>query len=808
MLLNHIKFASRLFLKDSVYSILNILGLAMGIAVGIILLLYLQSEFTYDQHHEKHRQIYRLTNHLKADGADFNTSRTARELAPVLKEELPEVLNYVRFVELPTLIVEAKLEDGSRKQFYEDFIFEADSTLFSVFTHHFYEGDPKSCLQGTKKVVITKSVAEKYFGNEPAVGKFLSLPDNNLREVSAVISDLPDNSHFKYDILLSDIPPREWVANGDASRKSEGFWNPGSYTYLLLPENYDPNIFYQKFDDIIFEKTFGVFAQRINGSVDPRIQPLADIHFESNFNDDEPAGNINYVYTFAGVGIFIILLACINYMNMATARSVVRTAEMGVRKVLGFSKAALFRNVMLEAVLLAFFAMLMAILLAYLVLEVTPFNSLIEKKLSLNFLSNPTLLWGTLGITLLVGVLSGIYPAAYIPSVPVVAALKGTFTGDKSGSILRKSLIVLQFVISLFVIICTVLMDQQIDFMRKKELGFAKDNVLLIQIRDTTTVNRMESIKAELLKNPNILGAATAFGTPGVGVGSQVVRVERDTTMAQQNMNMIYAGHDYLETMGLTLVNGRKFRKDSENEYYMSFIVNEAGAKELGWGENAVGKKVRYFHDENNGEVIGVVKDFNFQSLHNPIGPLFIVLDKSQAGRLHIRLKGEDLPATIDYVEEVMARFDPSHPFEYSFLDQEFGRQYRADQTQQQLISFLSYICIFVSLLGLIGLSAFTASRKAKEISIRKVLGASVPAIILLFSKDYFRLILIAFVISVPLADYMVVEWMSKFAYQMPINWIYYALPGLLVLLMGLLTVGLQSLKSAKANPVDGLRRE
>ncbi len=808
MLLNHIKFAVRLFLKDSVYSILNILGLALGIAVGIILLLYLQSEFTYDRHHQKHEQIYRLTHHLKADGADFNTSVAARELAPVLKEELPEVLDYARFIRFPTVMVQSKSDDGSRKQFYEERIFTADSTAFSFFTHRFIEGDARTCLQGTNKVVLTESVAWKYFGDGPAVGKMLVFPGNELREVSAVVSDLPDNTHFKYEMLLSHIPPRPWVAEGDASRKSEGFWNPDSYTYLLLPPSYDPSTFYQKFHEVIFEKTFGVFAKQINGTVTPRIQPLADIHFHAGYDDDEPAGNLAYVYAFSGIGIFIMLLACINYMNMATARSVVRTSEMGVRKVLGFSKAALFRNVMLEALLMAFFAMLVGIVLAYMVLEATPFNSLIEKKLTLNFFSNPLLLTGTLTITALVGVLAGIYPAVYIPSVPVVVALKGTFTGDKTGAVLRKTLIVTQFVISLLVIICTVLMDRQIDFVQRKELGFTKDNILLIDIRDTATENRMESIKAELLKNPNIVAAATGHGTPGLGVGSNVFRVERDSVLAQQNMNLIWAGHDFVETMGIELVDGRGFRKDTENEYHRSFLVNETGARELGWAENAVGKRVRFFHGEQDAHVVGVIKDFNFQSLHSPIGPLFIVLTSHRGGRLHIRLKGTDLPQTIEYVEGVMSKFDPNHPFEYTFLDQAFGRQYRADQTQQQLISSLSYICIFISLLGLIGLSAFTASRKAKEISIRKVLGASVPAIVMLFSRDYFKLIIIAFVISVPLADYVITEWMSKFAYQMPVSWLYFVVPGVLVLFLGLLTVSLQSLKSAKANPVDGLRRE
>lgn len=807
MLRNHLIFALRLFRKDLGYSILNVLGLALAIAVGIILLLYLQGELTYDQHYAKFKQIYRYSNHLVADGADFNSARSAREIGPVLKADLPEVIEYVRFLDVNSSLVEWRPSDGQVKQFYEERIWHADSNMFRVFDHHFFEGNPASCLTGPGKVVLTKKIASKYFGDDSALGKQLVFPEGDLREVTAVISDLPDNAHLQYDILLSGVNRRNWVEEGDASRKSEAFWNPDSYTYLLLPEGYNPQTFEEKFP-AIFDKTFALFAKKINGKVTPRLQRIDEVHFNAELQSDLPSGNIQYVYTFAAVGIFIILLACINYMNMATARSVVRTAEMGVRKVLGFSRAELFRNVMLEAVLISFMAMLLAIALSFFVLELTSFNSLINKDLSLNFLTNPLLSLGVIGIALLVGVLSGIYPALYIPSVPVVEALKGTFTGDKAGTVLRRALIVFQFVISLFVIICTVLMEKQIEFMHNKDLGFNKDNVLLVNIQDTATANRVEAIITELKKDPGVLNAAYSWGTPGLDLGGSVMWVEKDSAMAQQSMTIIWSGPGYLSTMGLELVDGRDFNPDAEADYYTKFLVNETGAKELGWGENAIGKKVRYFHGKEDGRVIGVVKDFNVQSLHNPITPLFIVLDGDKGGRMHIRIAGENMQATIDHVKNVWTRFDSKHPFEYTFLDEQFARQYEADQTQLKLISVLSYICIVVSLLGLIGLSAFTASKKAKEISIRKVLGASSAAIVLLFSKDYFRLIVIAFIISVPLANYAIVEWTSRFAYQMDIEWVYFILPGLLVLTLGLATVAAQSLKSAKANPVDGLRRE
>ncbi len=806
MLKNHIIFAIRLFLKERIYSTLNILGLSLGITVGIILLLYLQNELNYDQHFAKYDQIYRYTNHMKAPGADFNTARSSRRLGPVFKEDLPEVLEYVRFLQGGEPLV-SSADDNAIRQFYEDQVWLTDSTIFKLFDHTFYEGNPKTCLAGPGKVVLTQAIAQKYFGDAPALGKRLKFNEDDTREVTAVISDLPENTHLQYEILLSDIPLIDWDQGAEAERTSEVYWNPGSYTYLLMPKDYDINKFYDKFPEI-HDKTFGLFGKRIQGTVDPELQRIDKIHFSSEKGGDQPTGNLSYVYTFAAVGLFIILLACINYMNMATARSVTRTGEMGIRKVLGYSRASLFGSVMVEALLMAFVALVLANVFTFFILELSPFNDLIHKNLTLNYLSNPSLILGMISITVVIGFVSGIYPALYIPSVPVVTALKGTFTGDRVGAFLRKSLITFQFAISLFVIICTVLMDEQIEFMQNKDLGFNKEQVILIDVQDTVVENRTPAITNELMKNPNIIGTTNSYGVPGKGVGGPVMMVEKDSGMVQQHLNSLYVGKGYLDLMEIKIIDGRGFRENSEADYYKSFLINESGAKELGWGDDAIGKKVRHFHGKEDLHIVGVYKDFHYESLHNKINPLFLVLDSDKGGTFYIKIKPNDMRATLDYIESVWTQFDTKHPFEYTFMDEEFARQYEADLTQKILISILSYVCIFVSLLGLIGLSAFTASRKAKEISIRKVLGANIPTIILLFSKDYIRLILIAFVISVPLADYAIVEWMSGFAYRMEINWFYFIIPGLVVLSLGLLTVTIQSLRSARANPVDGLRSE
>lgn len=806
MLRSHLIFALRLFKKDKVYSILNMLGLTLGIAVGIILMLYLQHELSYDKHFSKYDRIYRYTNHMMAQGADFNIAQSSRRLAPIFKSDLPEVEAYVRFLRTGEVLITHD-DNGANKQFYEEDVYLTDSTAFKLFDHEFLEGNPASALVGPGKVVLTQSIKEKFFGKTPALGKILEVDRFGTREITAVISDLPSNTHLKYDILLSQLPDVGWDQGDNEERTSEVYWNPSAYTYLLMTRDYDVQQFYDNFPSI-YDKTFRIFGERIEGRVEPKLQRLDRIHFHASMDGDLPTGNLGYVYTFAAIGIFIILLACINYMNLATARSATRTGEMGIRKVLGNSRGKLFFSVILEAIVMSALAMVIANVITYFLLEFTSFQSIIGVNLEINYLENPGLVIGNFLIMVSIGFFSGLYPALYIPSVPVVAALKGTFTGDKASTFLRKVLIVFQFVISLFVIICTLLMDAQVKYMQNKDLGFNTERTMLIQVHDSITETRTETIARELMKDPNILGTSNSYGVPGGNVFAQVMLIEKDSGMFQQNVNSLYVGKNYLDLMDIEITEGRAFREDSESEFYNSYLVNEAAVKAYGWEDRAIGRKIKFFHGDQEFKVVGVFKNFNYESLHNAITPLFIVLDSDRGGTFYVKIKSDQMQQTLQYVQEVWTKFAPGRPYNYRFLDDLYHEQYEADQTQQRLISLLSLLSVIISLLGLIGLSAFSASQKAKEISIRKVLGAKIATILWLFSKDYIFLIGIAFVVAVPLADYAIVEWMSDFAYRLPINYVYYILPGLLVLLLGLFTVSFQSLRSAKADPVEGLRKE
>jgi len=812
MIRNQLRFSARVFLKDKFFSILNILGLALGIAVSIILLLILQNDLSYDKYHVNHKRIYRLGGHLQATGVDGRSSRSARELGAILKAEFPEVQEVVRANSWDRTLVKYEPKDGEEKAFYEENIVRTDSTYFQVFTHKFIAGDPKTCLRDLQTLVVTESTAKRYFGDENPLDKTLLIGDTPWK-VTGVIEDVPENTHLKFDILLSRLIDREWVIE-NGSVKSEAFWNPDVYTYLLVPDHYNPKDFMAKFP-AIYTKYFKSFGDQVGGKYTPILEPLADIHFHSTLQGDEPHGNMAYLYAFTGIGIFIIVLACINYMNLSTAKSVNRAGEIAMKKTLGSSKRALVFSFLMESVFLSMLSLILAIGLVFLVLKGTSFNTLVGKNLSPNFLNNPLLLFGSIGIALGIGIISGLYPAFYLPGIPTIMALKGAFKNRKSSHVLRRVLITAQFAISIFVVVCTLFMQDQIDYMRSRELGFNKENVVVLPILDTLVQHQLTGIKNEFLQNPNIIAATTSYSIPGMNVdGGSVMMAESKEGMTQQRFTGMFVGEDYLKTMGISIVEGRDFQTGPQADVRDVFIANEAAVKLMGWGKDStnqqgpIGKKLKWFHGETDGHVIGVVKDFNFNSLHNAIEPLIIVKVDTEGGWLHLRVKNENLPETMAYIKKKWAQFDPNHPYEYFFLDERFNAQYKEDEVQHTLLSNLAYICMFISLLGLLGLSAFTATQRTKEIGVRKVHGASVPHIIFLLYKDVMYLVLIAAVIIVPLAYYVIQEWMGNFAYQTSLNVFTFVIVALMALVFSFFTVAFHSLKTARMNPVNALKYE
>lgn len=798
MMINHIVFAWRIFKKEKYHSILNVLGLTLGIAVGILLMLILRFDLTYDQHHANHNRIYRLGARQQMQGDDFHGAITARELAPVLQAEFSQIEKVTRIEVWGRTLVTPSVSET--KSFYEEEIIRADSTYFDIFTHQFLTGDRTSCLSGLNSVVLTNSASQKYFGTTDVIGKTI-LIDNTMHSITAVIEDVPKNSHVRFEILLAGLPDRDWF-----EIPSESFWNPDVYTYLLVKEGFNPKEFTVAFQTI-YNKYFKETGDRIEGRYTPILEPLASIHLHSTLKADLPQGNIMYLYTLAGVGVFIILLACINYMNLSTAKSSSRSAEIAIKKTLGSGNRNLIVAFFVESILLSLISFLLALFLVAFILKSTSFNLLIGKNLVLDIINQPELLIVALGISIGVGCLAGSYPALVLSRIPAKKALRVVQASFFSGANTRRILIGVQFLVSIFVVASTLFMQDQIDFVRSRNLGFEKENVLVIPIQDTIIQKQITPIRNEILKSPNILSVTTSQNVIGMTNTHEKwgMWAESKEGMKVNGFTVFFVGENYLQTMGIELKEGRDFQV-GEQDLLTSFLANEAAVKAMGWND-PIGKKVRFYQATDDAHVIGVVKDFNFASLHSSIEPALICKIPQEHGFLQVRIAG-DVPQAIQSIQSQWDLHDSPYPFEYYFLDKRFDEQYKSDLTQIKLLNALSYLCIFISALGLIGLSSFHALRRTKELGIRKILGARMSHLISLLSKEAIVLIVVASLIAAPVSIATVSWWKEGFAFRSPLDYltIVFVLMGAIGLVFSV--VFFQSYNTARANPVDSLKYE
>ncbi|MGW8121882.1 ABC transporter permease [Roseivirga echinicomitans] len=815
-------YAIRVLLRNKFYSFLNIFGLAIGLAVAIIILLYVQSDLNFDKHHLKYDQIYRIESKFRIPPKDDEFALSSMVIAEMMKEEYAEIQNFARF-----LGAGRQLFRIGDKNIYQDNLYYADSSVFSMFTHDFIEGNPKAALVEPYSIVLTETAAKRIFGNIDALGQLLETDSQNLK-VTGVIKDLPDNVHLTFEGLISFSTVTSGQPILTSQQKANQLWNVSLYSYLLLPKNYDVTNIYNKFPEF-FEKYMQPLVLQAglgDAGFSPRLVPLTDIHFGSKVQYDLPTGNKAYTWAFTAIGIFILLLASINYMNLATARATNRSKEVGVRKVLGSSKAKLRSQFLSESVVITFLSLLLAILIVNLLIYGTNLNGLLDKDLHLNFLENPLLLFGSLGVAIIIGVFSGIYPAFYLSAISVLAAMKGSVrTGPKS-VFLRKVLVSFQFFISIGVVIATLLMNDQISFMRNKDLGFNKDNVVLIPLQDTTIRNRMEFIKAELMQQPNILGITDAFGIGrgGENVGNNLLGASRNLlsisgnndALTQDTYNVLTVGKNYFETLGIEIVQGRDFNENMATDISQGVIINQAVVDIMGW-DDPIGKIVSPVGLPEPRKVIGVVKDFNAFSLHVKVEPTAIFRYQSEnlgpqgLPTLMVHISDGTVSSTMQFLENKFTELDPNHPFEYEFLDQQAEEMYRGDERQSKMTGILSYICILISCLGLLGLASFTTATRIKEIGVRKVLGATVPQLVFMIFKDIMILVIIGFVLATPAAYLLVNDWLEVFAYRMNLQQVILAaaaISGAVALLISFLTVSFHSFRAARQNPVKALRYE
>lgn len=806
MIKNFFKVAFRNLMRKKFYTIINILGLAIGLACTILIALFIENELSYDKCHAKSERIYRLESHFTIQESDDFFAVTAFPLARALKLEFPhDVEEFCRFT-----FMDNNLFQYNDKKLFEDNVYFADSTIFSIFTHKFIAGSPKDALNDPNEMVLTESFARKLFGEENPIGKVIDTGWGFGFTITGVIEDVPYNAHLRFEAVGSMKTLEQFMGTERYnSLDSQEFWNVGFYSYILMKETGKiQNITdgYPAFN----EKYIAPVGQIINGKFKYMITPLTKIHLSSRLRGDFPTGNMAYIYTFGLVALFLLLIGCINYMNMATAKSTNRAMEVGIRKVVGAQRKNLRLQFILESLLMAFLALLIALIAVEIFLPA--FNELADRHLSFSIWQNFHFFLLIVGITILVGFVSGSYPAFYLSSFIPVNVLKGK-RGRNKGT-LRKVLVLLQFTISIIMIIGTFTVMQQLKFLENKDLGFDKENVVVLTIRDTSGVKNLRAFEDELLKNPRILETSTASSIPGEGYGIIVQRYETaDGSMKEKAMNFVFIEQNYIDMMGMKIIKGRNFDPDLTTDWEESVIINEATAEVLGWGADPIGKKLDFGAGldgdaSRHTKVIGVVKDFHYNSLHNKIDPLIILLSDQPNRHIYLRIRQENTTQTLAYIEEKWHEFCPTFPFDYKFLDDSLNRQYVAEQKIGKVFSYFSIMCIFIACLGLFGLASYTAEQRTKEIAIRKVMGATPGKIVYLLSREFSLWVFLANILAWPIAYIALKKWLENFAYSVNQTLFTYILAGITAFVIALITVSFRAVRAAIANPATALKYE
>jgi putative ABC transport system permease protein len=804
----YLKIALRQLGREKLYALLNVSGLALGLACCLMLGLYLWSELTFDRHHVNHERIYRIASSIKyGDGRSSDMAISSSAFGPMLAAEHPEYFkSYVRFRDQsrPT----PELFRYQEQKAYWDEVYIADDTVFDVFTHQIVYGDPKTALKEPYTIAISRRVAEFYFGSENPIGKTLTTDGGTSLVIRLVFEELPENSHLRYDILGS-YKGRGTEIPTDATERIQrllGFEH-FEFTYVVLADGADPREF-AALSQAFIDKYAKFYLQMGNLQWRTWLQPLADIHLGSDLAYDLPTGNRMYLYAFAAVAVFILFVACINYVNLATARAAQRTRAIGLRKILGASRASLITQFLGESLLFALLATVLAVILVEVLTSLPAVSALFGKTLTLDLFGRPWLALGVLGFGLAVGLLAGLYPAVYLSSFMPLTALVGRY--GTGGLRLREALVFIQFAISIGVIACTLLMGQQMRYIANLGLGFDKENRLLVTLRDRDVVSRESTIATELEKLPGVLAVATTNVIMGGDFPHVNGKVEnQEGAMTDLGFNLMPIGNDFIPVMGIEVVEGRDFSRRLLTDVGASYIVNEAFVRAMGW-DDPLGKRVSIGTGAYPGPVIGVVRDFNFKSLRTGIAPMAMVRSPDGAGEriLVISIGPEGVRETLQRVQKLFAELDPVHPFEYSFLDEDLDRLYVSEERLMKLTTIFAAICILVACLGLFGLAASATEQRTKEIGVRKVLGASTVAIILLLARRVLVLIAAGAVVAAIAAWFAMQEWVSGFAYRAGLNPAYLLLAALGAGVVALLTIALQSWRTARGDPVQALRYE
>jgi putative ABC transport system permease protein len=793
--------------RNKAISVIHVLGLALGIATCLLIVLFIRHELSYDRYNDKADRIVRVTFGGHMNGHEIKEANVMPPVAATMKQDFPEVLEATR------LHAEGihRISYGT-KSFREDALAFVDSNFFRLFTLPLVKGDPNSALVQPYTIVITRAMAVKYFGNQDPIGKVLDFTDDHhTLTVTGVIDEVPETSHFHFDCFAS------MATLPDA--KNPSWMSSGFYTYLLLPQRYDRGKLQAKLPGMVekyigpqLQKGMGVsLAQfRANGNeIGFTLQPLTDIHLHSDLTGDLSApGDIRYVYILGAVAVFMLLIACINFMNLSTAGATKRAKEVGIRKVLGSLRGQLVGQFLVESLLLT--ATAMTIALALVGLSLPAFSRLAGHDLSLSWTALPWLLPVLLLFTVLTGLLAGAYPAFFLSAFRPVAVLKGLFKAGKGSAGLRSGLVVFQFFISISLIIGTAVVYRQLSYIQHKKLGYDREQVLIVQ--DLWALgNGQDFYRQQLAQDPRVASVAVSGYLPAGNSYGNNFLVYADNQSDKYANTLRYQVDDrYIPTMGMEMKLGRNFSREFGADS-TAIIINETAARNFGWGEKAIGHTITEPNRDRPAttyHVIGVVKDFHFRSLREMITPLVMTLGGTEGSSLIIRMRSADMAGLLSTLQKRWNDQKARVPFSYSFLDQRFQDTYQAEMNIGRILGLFAGLTIFVACLGLFGLATFTAEQRTKEIGIRKVLGANTAGIVALLSREFLRLVVVAFGIAAPLAWWMMNKWLQDFAYRVTIGWWIFALAAVLALLITLATVSFRAIRAARANPINSLRSE
>ncbi|MBA4317593.1 MAG: hypothetical protein C0412_04255 [Flavobacterium sp.] len=800
LLSNYLKIGWRNLKSHKFYSAINIAGLSIGITACILVGLFIKYDLSFDKYHENAGQIYRAYFSHSRSGIASYEAQSPVLLGPTLKNVYPEIKKFTRIYFEKHCLVNA-----GDKSNYEDRISYADSAFFELFTYDAVIGNKAQFLKKANSIILTESTAKKYFGNENPMGKEIVFNNKYRFEVAGVIRDVPSNSHFKFDFLAT---------YSSLERQPEAIYFPqwgatfGSYTYLLVNNEFNAKAFEKK-----AERFFATHAGLTNGeNWRVLVRPLTDIHLNSRLSDEiEENSSMTRIYVLGSISLFILLLACINFVNLSTARASKRAVEIGIRKVLGAMKYQLIKQFLSETVLLSIISFVLSMVIVIIILPY--FSSLVGTEINFNLNQN----WITFILmfisVVLVGVLAGVYPAFFISSYQPVKVIKMknlVQSGGKNTSYLRKGLVVLQFSISIILIVVTIVINLQLKYMRGYNMGFDKEYMLVIPVRDKVDAN-YNTIKNELKNIPNVFSATACEGAPISENGTQTECKPNGVNNADAfGIRVNSVDFDYMTHFGVKTVAGKKLSEEFQGVYTKVMVINEKMVKNLGFknAQDALGKS--YFISLNGykPEIVGVVKDYNSNSLHNEMGSLVFMHKPNWFSEFVIKINPVNIASTINSIKELWTKFFPKYPFEYHFLDESISALYKSEERYSNVIITFSAVAIFIACLGLFGLTSFVTEQRKKEIGIRKVLGASIQNIFKYISADFLKLVVAANIIAWPAAYYFMIEWLKEYAYKIEIEWWVFAFSGLATVLIALLTVGYQAVRAATANPVNSLRSE